>query len=193
MAEAGSWESVKRHGLLSTTALLDLLEVSGAQRDAIEAARRPDSVPIHHPDHGIAWIRDNKPINETVLRRTLTGMREPDWYRTLNGRVFFWLSEGRLEKLRDAPPYRQREHDILTIDTKALVDAYAAEIELCHLNSGAVHPAADYPRGAGSFQPIASYPWPDRLAPAPTEPIVELTIPYAVPDIERFVIDVTTR
>ena len=29
MAEAGSWESVKRHGLLSTTALLDLFEVSG--------------------------------------------------------------------------------------------------------------------------------------------------------------------
>lgn len=193
MAEAGSWESVKRHGLLSTTALLDLFGISCAQRDAIEAGRRPESVPIHHPDHGIAWIRDNKPINETVLRRTLTGMSEPDWYRTLNGRVFFWLSERRLEKLRNAPPYRHREHDILTVDTKSLVDAYATEIELCHLNSGAVHPAADYPRGAGSFQPIASYPWPDRHATAPAEPIVELTIPYAVPDIDRFVIDVTTR
>jgi len=193
MAEASSWESVKRHGLLSTTALLDLFGISGAQRDAIEAARRPESVPIHHADHGTAWIRDNKPINETVLRRTLTGMSEPDWYRTLNGRVFFWLSERRLEKLRNAPPYRQREHDILTVDTKSLVDVYATEIQLCHLNSGAVHPAADYPRGAGSFQPIASYPWPDRLATAPAEPIVELTIPYAVPDIDRFVIDVTTR
>lgn len=193
MAEAGSWKSVKYHGLLSTTALLDLFEISGAERDAIEAARRPESVPIHHPDHGTVWIRDNKPINETVLRRTLTGMSEPDWYRTLNRRVFFWLSEHRLEKLRNAPPYRRREHDILTIDTKSLVDAHAAEIELCHLNSGAVHPAANYPRGAGSFQPIASYPWFDRLAIAPTEPIVELTVPYAVADIERFVIDVTTR
>ncbi|HWF50283.1 MAG TPA: hypothetical protein VG294_06520 [Solirubrobacteraceae bacterium] len=193
MAEAGSWESVKRHGLLSTRALLDLFGISGAQRDAIEAARRPRSVPIHHPEHGTAWIRDNKPINETVLRRTLTGMSEPDWYRTLNGRVFFWLSERRLEKLRNAPAYQQREHDILTIDTNALLDAYADEIELCHLNSGAVHPAADYPRGAGTFQPIATYLWLDRLATAPAEPIVELTIPYAVPDIERFVIDVTTR
>jgi hypothetical protein len=192
-AEAGSWESVKRHGLLSTTALLDLFEISGDQRAAIEAARRPESVPINHPDHGTAWIRDNKPITETVLRRTLIGMSEPDWYRTLNGRVFFWLSEHRLEKLRNAPPYRQREHDILTIDTKSLMDAYASKIELCHLNSGAVHPAADYPRGAGSFQPIASYPWLDRLATAPAEPIVELTIPYAVPDIERFILDGTTR
>jgi hypothetical protein len=193
MAEAGSWESVKRHGLLSTTALLDLFEITDAERDAIEAVRRTESIPIHHPEHGTAWIRDNKPINETVLRRTLTGMGEPDWYRTLNGRVFFWLSEHRLEKLRNAPPYRHREHDILTVDTKSLLDAHAGEIELCHLNSGAVHPAADYPRGAGSFQLIASYPWLDRLATAPAEPIVELTIPYAAPDIERFVIDVTTR
>jgi hypothetical protein len=128
-----------------------------------------------------------------VLRRTLIGMSEPGWYRTLNGRVLFWLSERRLEKLRNAPPYRDREHDILTIDTGSLVESYAGEIELCHLNSGAVHPAADYPRGAGSFQPIVSYPWRDRVATAPTEPIVELTIPYAVPSIDRFVIDVTTR
>ena len=118
MAEAGSWECVKRHGLLSTTALLDLFEVSGDERDAIEAARRPESVPIHHPDHGTAWIRDNKPINETVLERTLTGMSEPDWYRTLNGRVFFWLSQRRLKKLRNAGAYAEREHDILTIDTQ---------------------------------------------------------------------------
>jgi hypothetical protein len=193
MAEADSWESVKHHGLLSTTALLDLFGITGKERDAIEATRRSESVAIYHADHGTAWIRDNKPINETVLRRTLTGISEPDWYRTLNGRVFFWLSARRLEKLRNAPPYREREHDILTVDTRSLVDAYGAEIELCHLNSGAVHPAADYPRGAGSFQQIASYRWRERLAIAPAEPIVELTIPYAVPDIERFVIDVTTR
>ena len=89
MAEAGSWESVRRQGLLSTTALLDSFEISGPERDAIEAARRPESVPIQHPVYGTAWIRDNKPINETVLRRTLVGISEPDWYRTLNGRVFF--------------------------------------------------------------------------------------------------------
>ena len=45
------------------------LRDNGSERDAIEAARRPESVQIHHPVHGTAWIRDNKPINETVLRR----------------------------------------------------------------------------------------------------------------------------
>jgi hypothetical protein len=73
MAEEGSWPSIREHGLLSTTALLDLFEVPDEERYALEACRRPDSVAIHHPVHGTAWIRDNKPINETVLRRTLKG------------------------------------------------------------------------------------------------------------------------
>jgi hypothetical protein len=193
MAEAGSWPSIQRHGLLSTTALLDLFGIGGAAREAIEASRRAESVSIHHPEHGTAWVRDNKPINETVLRRTLAGMSESDWYRTLNGRVFFWLSEDRLDRLRLAPPYRAREHDILTLDTAALLEIYAPRLELAHLNTGAVHPSANYPRGTGTFQGIAAYPWRQRLATSPSEPIVELTVPYAVPDPDAFVIDVATR
>lgn len=193
MAEAGSWASVERRGLLSTTALLDLFEVTGTRRDAIESARRPQSVSITHPDHGTAWIRDNRPINETVLRRTLIGMTEPEWYRTLNGRVFFWLTTKRLDKLRNAPPYKAREHDILTFDTAALLESYGHVVELAHLNSGAVHPSANYPRGAGTFRTIAEYHWRARLAVAPHEPIVELTIPYALSDASAFVLDVTSR
>lgn len=88
MAEAGSWPAIQRHGLLSTTALLDLFEVDERARAELEAKRRPTSVEIRHAVHGTATIRDNKPINETVLRRTLVGMSEPAWYRTLNVRVF---------------------------------------------------------------------------------------------------------
>ena len=193
MAEAGSWRSVQRHGLLSTTALLDLFEIGGARRDAIQSARRAEAVPIEHPEHGTAWIRDNKPVNETVLRRTLVGMTEPEWYRTLNGRVFFWLTEARLDRLRGAPPYREREHDILTLDTAALLEAYAHTVELAHLNTGAVHPGAKYPRGAGTFRSIETYPWSQRLVVNPQEPIIELTVPYSVPDAARFVISVERR
>jgi len=192
MAEAGTWLSIQRFGLLSTTALLDLYEIEGGSRDSIESARRPESVPIHHPVHGTAWIRDNKPINETVLQRTLVGMTEPEWYRSLNGRVFFWLSEARLYRLRNAPPYRDRQHDVLVLDTGKLLARHAQVIELSPLNSGAVHPAADYARGIGTFQRIPDYPWTDRCQVAPSEPIVELTVPYSVPDAAAFVIDVST-
>jgi hypothetical protein len=193
MAEAGSWPSIERHGLLSTTALLDLFEISGPRREAIESARRPESVKITHPLHGEVWIRDNKPINETVLRRTLVGVSEPDWYRELNGRVFFWLTRDRLERLRGAPPYRDREHDVLTIDTDRLLKAHGQRVELAHLNTGAVHPSANYPRGAGTFRRIDGYPWNERLRVARNEPIVELTVPYSVPDANAFVIDIARR
>ncbi|HEY5110201.1 MAG TPA: hypothetical protein VII96_11385 [Acidimicrobiales bacterium] len=193
MAEADSWLSVERHGLLSTTALLDLFEVTGDEREAIESARRSESVTIHHPVHGTVVIRDNKPINELALRRTLVGMTEVEWYRTLNGRVYFWLSKRRMDKLREAKAYRDRRHDILTIDTTALLAHYATRVELSALNSGAVHPAANVPRGVETFRPIAGFPWSQRLKVNRAEPIVELTIPYAVPDIARYVINVSTH
>lgn len=192
MAEAGSWPSIERHGLRSTTALLDLYGVTGSERDAIEAARRPESVVIHHPVFGTAWIRDNKPINQTVLRRTLVGVRDVDWYRTLNGRVFFWLSPDRLHRLRNAPPYRGRPHDILVFSTERLLAAYRETVELSPINSGAVHPSADYPRGPQTFRRIDTYPWSERLMVARREPIVELTVPYMVRNPADFVISVTT-
>jgi hypothetical protein len=191
MAEEGSWASIQKHGLLSTTALLDRFEVPAAERYALEARRRPESVPIFHPVHGTAWTRDNKPINETVLRRTLDGMTEEQFYRALNGRVFFWVSRDRLERLRAAPPYRHRRHDILELDSSALLQRHHERVELSHLNSGAVHPAANSPRGTGTFASIGSYRWEERLRVS-SEPLVELTVLYAVPDVRDFVTDVTT-
>jgi len=35
MADRDAWPSIQRHGLLSTTALLDLFEIHGAQRKAL--------------------------------------------------------------------------------------------------------------------------------------------------------------
>jgi hypothetical protein len=193
MAEAGSWPSIRQFGLRSTTALLDLFDIHGPKRDAMEAARRSESVAIHHPIYGTAWIRDNKPINETVLRRTLVGISEPDWYRTLNGRVFFWLTEDRLARLRNAPPYRTRQHDILIFGAERLLAAHGDSVELSPINSGAVHPAANYPRGVGTFRRIRCYPWTERLSVAPAEPIVELTVLYMVSDPMSMLIDVSTR
>lgn len=193
MAEAGSWPAIAREGLLSTSALLDRFEVEGPERVAIESRRRAEAVAIRHSRLGSAWIRDNKPINETVLRRTLAGMDLAGWYRMLNGRVFFWLTRERLDRLRGARPYRGRPHDILTIDTAALLRSHGEDVELAHLNTGAVHRGAKYPRGAGTFRRLGDYPWQARLAVSPREPIVELTVPYAVPDIADLVISVATE
>lgn len=193
MAEAGSWGSIEQHGLQSTTALLDRLGVKDPQRTEIESMRRPESIELKDDAGNSIWIRDNKPINETVLIKTLEGMSLAEWYRTLNGRVFFWLTERRLNKLRGAGAYEDREHDILSLDTGKLLDSHGDVIELSPMNSGAVHPAANYPRGAGTFSRVAAYPWLERLGKSPGEPIVELTIPYSVDEVSAFVIDVRTE
>jgi hypothetical protein len=192
MAEEGSWQSIQRHGLLSTSALLDLFGVSQPERAAIESARRSASVEICDAVHGTAWIRDNKPINETVLRRTLVGMTEAEWYRTLNRRVFFWLSTARLDRLRGAPAYRDRQHDILVLDTRLLFERHSERVELSPLNSGAVHPSANYPRGTMTFSSVVDYPWQTRVQVAPSEPIVELTVLHSVPDAGDIVLEVST-
>lgn len=193
MAEAGSWESIQRRGLLSTSALLDLFEIEGDQRLAIESSRRPRSVTVEHPRHGTAVIRDNIPLIEKVLARTLVGMSPTEWYEALNGRVFFWLSEARLERLRNAPAYREREHDILTVDTASLLERHLHEVTLSPLNSGATHPGAKYTRGVDTFQPLHRYPWRERIRKNGKEPVVELAVGYAVPDIVSHVIAVERR
>jgi uncharacterized protein DUF7002 len=117
-------------------------------------------------------------------------MSEAEWYRTLNRRVFFWLTERRLQRLRAAQHNRQQQHDLLILDTARVLEARAADVELAHLNTGAVFRAATYPRGEGTFRTIATYPWKERLRVARTEPIVELTVLDALVDVERFLVDV---
>ena len=92
MADAQSWESIRKHGLLSTSSLLDLYEVKDKERADIEIRRRPDSVPILHDKHGRAVVRDQKPLIESKLRKALTDCTLEQWYRLLNKYVFLWLT-----------------------------------------------------------------------------------------------------
>ena len=93
MAEAGTWENIQRHGLLSTAALLRLFGVSEPQRSAIGSRYRGSRVVIRHDDYGCAAIREQTPMPPGKLGRALTDMVPSEWYRLLNGKVFFWSTE----------------------------------------------------------------------------------------------------
>lgn len=188
MAELGSLDSIRSHGLRSTTALLDLFEYSGAERQVIEGERRAESVTISHPRFGTAVIRDNKPMSEVVLKRTLVGVTPEGWYRLLNGKVFFWVKRERLDRLRMARAYRERKHTILMVDTARLLDRHAERVTLSTMNSGATHPGAQYKRGIGTFEPLARFRWAERLISHPNEVVVELAVEYAVLDIADLVL-----
>lgn len=90
MAEKGAWYGVKQHGLLSTSALLDLFSVTGTARANIEKKHRPGIVVLSDEKLGFAAIRDQIPMDDVGLKRALPAHISPEeWYAHLNSKVFF--------------------------------------------------------------------------------------------------------
>ena len=79
---------ILHHGLLSTTALLDLCEYEGESRSPIESRRRTNAVSISHPVHGEFLINDQAPMSESALRRCLIDLIPREWYESLSRRFF---------------------------------------------------------------------------------------------------------
>ncbi|HEY3771158.1 MAG TPA: hypothetical protein VGN44_20970 [Candidatus Angelobacter sp.] len=193
MAEKGTWPSLEKHGLLSTTALLDLFGVSGKKRIEIEEMRRPKGVEISHLEHGRVFIRDQKPMHDSKLASCLRdGLTPQEWLKILNDKVFFWLTEERLHTLMKA--YADRGHLILEIDTAALLKQYGSKVSLTPLNTGSTSPFA-HPRGLNSFLPPDRYPFEEnrRKKGSRSKAIVELTVDHSVCDIRKFTKRATHR
>lgn len=188
MAEAGSWPTIAEYGLLSTTALIELFQVQGAQRLAIESRHRPEICKISSPTHGTAVIRDQKPMNDRGLLRALRdGLTPQDWYELLNGMVFFWVSRSRLQTLLNARAYRSKRQVVLTVSTAKLLARHKERVMLSPINSGCTKPFP-HPRGRDTFLPLDEYPfeaWSQKRRSG--DPVVELTVRHSVPDIRELV------
>lgn len=188
MAEKDTWPSIKANGLLSTTAVLDRFGINGQLRCDIEQGHRPEKLFIGPAGSGIV-LRDQKPMFPDRLAGALIdGSTPAQWYRFLNGRVFMWAQEKRLFGLLGARQYRKLEHDVLTIDTEALLAAYGDKVRLCRMNSGNTFPVP-HPRGMADFMRIADYPAKKRSG-APAKEVVEVVVDYSIPDIATYVTEV---
>jgi len=187
MAEVGTWPSIKQRGLLSTSAVLDDLGITGLARAQYETEHRPEKMTVGHGANAIV-LRDQKPMPPDRIGKALVDGTTPrQWYKFLNGKVFMWAEEKRLLTLLNARPYKKLEHDVLTIDTAALVVAYEEKISLCRMNSGNTFPMW-LPRGLGDFKSIDAYP--TKHSGNPEKTVVEVVIDYAVPDIAKYVVQV---
>lgn len=192
MAEIENWDLIQAHGLLSTSALLDLFGYEGKERHVIESSYRADSVVIEHPELGSATIRDQRPMcGDKVVERFLDNLTPAQWYRTLNSRVFFWLSEARLEKLLGAGLYRERPHMVLELDSEALLERYIPQVALSPINSGAIFPGGQTRRGSQTFSRFENYPWSGRKKQR--EIVVELAVDYSVPDFVDLLVGAQER
>jgi hypothetical protein len=191
MAMDGSWPSIERYGLLSTSALLDLYGYAGDERRAIEAAHRPHSIPIKAKDLPGAIVRDQKPMSDSALKNCLLdGLTPEDWYRMLNQKCFFWLSRKRLRRLLGAKAYRADPQVVLTVDTASLLKANQKSILLSPYNSGSTIMKA-VKRGKSTFLPIADYDFASwKAARGKGDAVAELVITSGVPDIRDHVLAV---
>jgi hypothetical protein len=185
MATADSWKSIEKHGMLSTEELLKLFEVDHETAEKIRTTHRPGPVVIEHTKHGTATIRDQEPLSQKKLEKCLIDCDAPTWYRTLNERVFFWLSEGRLKTLMSAKEYVDETHTVLRLDTARLVARYEGSIELAHMNTGNTLPFA-HPRGRSTFRTMAAYPYDERQRLTDYSAVVELTVMRGVPDLREY-------
>ena len=196
MAKGGAWPQIAQHGLLSTSALLDLFECAGEERAKIETQRRPHLVPISHSIHGVAEIRDQHPMDDGGLARCLQGMTPQEWYQLLNRKVFFWATEHRLLSMINCRAYRENKYDVLIVDTASLVEAYSDTITLSRMNTGCTKP---YPhdRGPDTFMRIPDYPYDGYLSrrkrDGHIDGVVEVAVDYSVPDIVGYVHRVEQR
>ena len=186
MAADGAWPSILRHGLFSTSAVLDVAGVDGEERVRLEERRRPDSVAIT-VDGDEFILRDQKPLNESKLERCLVDMTVAEWLRMLNGKVFLWPTRERCEQLLDARAYRDHVHTIIEFDTARLLERHSASVS--PINSGAV--LYDPPqRGTFTFTTIDEFPVDKYRKRGRRKMIAEVAVDYAIPDAAEITTDV---
>ena len=182
MAERDALPQLLRHGLLSTSAILDLFGVQGEDRYALEACIRKKSYVLEYPVYGRFTLRDQKPMSEKKLADCLQdGLTTEEWLRLLNRKAFFWLGTDKVEKLLGGREYRDREHVVVEVRTEAVVNAHADRVTLAAMNTGTTSPIA-HPRGLATMLPLIDFPYEDRRQRG-LRPAVELCVDYSVPDL----------
>jgi hypothetical protein len=188
VAEAANWPSIRRHGLLSALALLDLPGVTAEDRRRVTRHRERRTVLSNG-----AVVRDQSPMPPAALRRCLQDMTPEEWYALINARVFFWLDEARLE--RHLRACRRHAQLVIELDAPRLLARHGAYAAVSAFNTGNARrrPAL---RGRSSFVPYAAWlqgAWQHeatglgRPARSRTHRPAELTVDHAVPDVMDFV------
>ena len=183
MSAQGSWPSIKRNGLLSTTALLDLFEYKGEQREKIESRKRCKWETLDHSSYGQVKIRDQKPLVRNGLSKALPDTMEPeDWYRIVNEMVFFFPCKQRLKVMLNA--YKECRNTILVVTTQSLIEAHKKKVYWSPINSGysKMRPAK---RDRNTFILLGREP--KLVQGRKPNKVVEITVKYRIHDILKHV------
>ena len=122
----------KDNRLISTTVIAE--QVDHPDSTSFLRTKRPSHVKMQNGTTTYI-IRDQKPISEVVLRRSLeNGCSYEDFLYLLNSRVFFWPTLSRLQ--RHFKRYEQENPIIIRVETEAIF-ALNQQPMFCQYNSGA--------------------------------------------------------
>ncbi|NEU98303.1 DUF7002 family protein [Bradyrhizobium uaiense] len=187
LADAVNFDCIVREGLKCAADLLDR-DVAACE------THRPTAVMTRHG----SYIRDQAPMPPTALARCLDRPLMPaDWYRLLNGFVFFWLDPERVRRHLVATSGRPQR--LMSIDTAGLVAHYGDALGVTPFNTGNARrrPAR---RGRRSIVPVQRWQteaWRSECEPggrprAPSHRPVELVASVSIPDIMNFCTAVET-
>lgn len=188
MADPRNFANILRRGLLSTTALLDLYGIDGELRERVESSHRPRTIPIENPEYGTAYVRDQRPMDDSGLMRSLPVQTTPrEFYEFINGRVFCWLTHKRLSTMNSAAAYDESDQVVFTLDTAGVVATHHGAILLSPMNSGATRPIP-HARSIEMFKTIPDFDW--NMDRPRRNRVVELTVARAMPDFMDYVIRV---
>lgn len=188
MAADGTWPSILEHGLLSTSAILDLAGMEGERRRRIEEERRLESVSVSTPD-GQFVLRDQGPLSEDKLASCLVDMTVPEWVKLLNGLVFFWPTMKRCADLLGAKAYRDDWHTIIEFDAARLLARH--DVLLSPINAGAVLYDPP-PRGSFTFTTVEEFPFDEyrRRRKSAARAVAEVAVRHSIPDVRPLVVKV---
>ncbi len=180
VAHASALPQLQRHGLLSTQAIINLLDLPREQRTALTTERRPEQVPLHHPVHGTFYLRDQKPLHAKALANCLDGITPSEWLQLLNARVFLWPGRARADKLLHAREYRGQPQLLLQLDARPLLTRHADQTAVTRINTGSVIRKAAR-RGRESFIPLQNFP------ATPKMEIAEVAILNSIPNLRDYI------
>lgn len=164
MAEAGSWDKIRRLGLRTTQQLVDACDPPLRLRSEILGQQRVRSYTLEHPLVGPVTIRDQQPLKLHNLVPKLSGISLDDFLRSLNDRVFLWAHPARLDRLLNARLYRGSQHDVLVVDTAKLAQQCGDRIRLAGINTGATIFPNTPVRSAATFSTVSDYAFRPRTS-----------------------------